>query len=228
MKKLIRKLYNFLLVFKLNMKKEVYIDYTSTIRNCLFRGKNKVNLNTVLVNCDIGYGSFIGSECNLYNVKIGKYCSIANEVKVIVGNHPTKKFVSTHPAFYSNLGQGGYTYCNKNYYDENKYVSENYYVEIGNDVWIGADVSILNGVKIGDGVIIGANSLVTKNLDDYGVYAGIPAKKINERFSPDQVDFLTSFQWWNQKEEWISDNIYLFHDIKKFITRLEKEDSKYE
>ena len=51
-------------------------------------------------------------------------------------------------------------------------------VRIGNNVWIGDKATILPGVTIGDGVIIGANSVVTKNIPDYCVVGGNPAKVI--------------------------------------------------
>jgi acetyltransferase-like isoleucine patch superfamily enzyme len=52
---------------------------------------------------------------------------------------------------------------------------------IKNDVYIGANCSIMPDIIIGEGVIIGAGSFVNKNLDDYGIYAGSPVKKIGER-----------------------------------------------
>lgn len=51
-------------------------------------------------------------------------------------------------------------------------------ISIGNNVWIGDKVVILSGVTIGDGAIIGANSVVTKNVQELSVVAGIPAKLI--------------------------------------------------
>lgn len=51
-------------------------------------------------------------------------------------------------------------------------------VVIGNNVWIGDKVTILPGVTIGDGAIIGANSVVTKDIPEYCVAAGNPAKII--------------------------------------------------
>lgn len=52
---------------------------------------------------------------------------------------------------------------------------------IGDDVWIGGRVIILPGKKIGNGVIISAGSVVTKDLEDYGIYGGNPAKLIKSR-----------------------------------------------
>ena len=52
---------------------------------------------------------------------------------------------------------------------------------IGNDVWIGRNVSILPGKKIGSGSIIGVGSIVTKDVDEYTVVGGNPAKIIKRR-----------------------------------------------
>jgi len=63
-------------------------------------------------------------------------------------------------------------------------------VKIGNDVWLGENVSVLPGVTIGDGSVIGAGSVVTKNIPDYVIAVGAPAKVIK------YYDF--------DKEEWIA------------------------
>ena len=53
---------------------------------------------------------------------------------------------------------------------------------IGEDAWIGANVTILPKVKrIGKGAIIGAGSIVTKDVEDYAIVAGNPAKQIGQR-----------------------------------------------
>jgi len=54
-------------------------------------------------------------------------------------------------------------------------------VEIGQDCWIGADAVILDGVKIGNGCVIAAGAVVNKDVDDYSIVGGVPAKKIGTR-----------------------------------------------
>ncbi|MCU8205253.1 acyltransferase [Vibrio vulnificus] len=53
-------------------------------------------------------------------------------------------------------------------------------VSIGNDCWIGSRVIILPGVSICDRVIVGAGSVVSKSIQEPGIYAGNPAKKIKD------------------------------------------------
>jgi acetyltransferase-like isoleucine patch superfamily enzyme len=54
-------------------------------------------------------------------------------------------------------------------------------VEIGDDVWIGVNAVIMPGVKISKGAIIGANSVVTRNVPEFEIWAGAPAKLIKKR-----------------------------------------------
>ena len=53
---------------------------------------------------------------------------------------------------------------------------------IEDDVWVGYNSTVLSGVKIGTGSIIAAGSLVTKDVEPYCIYGGVPAKKIKDRF----------------------------------------------
>ena len=54
-------------------------------------------------------------------------------------------------------------------------------VVIGERAWVCSDSTILPGVKIGEGAVIAAKALVCKNCEPYGIYGGVPAKKISDR-----------------------------------------------
>ena len=132
-------------------------------------------------------------------LKIGKFCSIATNVNIFLGGNHRTDWVTTYPFnifFQKNLDIKGHP-------------SSNGGVTIGNDVWLGRDVTILSGVTIGDGAVVGAGSLVTKNIDDYEVWGGNPARFIRLRFTEAEIVFLKRIQWWNWPIEKIIDNVEL-------------------
>jgi maltose O-acetyltransferase len=54
-------------------------------------------------------------------------------------------------------------------------------VKIGNDVWLGANVIITPGITIGNHVIVGAGAVVTKDVPDFAIIGGVPAKILKYR-----------------------------------------------
>ncbi|AOH55862.1 hypothetical protein ABE28_015985 [Peribacillus muralis] len=187
--------------------------------NTVLEGRNVIHNNVSFSNSKLGYGTYIGKDSKLTNSLIGRYCSIAENVKLITGGHPTNTFVSTHPAFFSTLKQSGFSYVTDTKFNEFKYsdINDMYAVTIGNDVWIGADVKIIGGVNIGDGAIIATGAVVANDLEPYNIYGGVPARRIGTRFTEEEKAFLLSFKWWERETEWISENAFLFSDIKKFM-----------
>ncbi|RJE71714.1 DapH/DapD/GlmU-related protein [Reichenbachiella sp. MSK19-1] len=54
-------------------------------------------------------------------------------------------------------------------------------IYIGNDVWIGASCTILKGITIGNGAVVGAGSIVTRDVPEYAICVGNPARVIKYR-----------------------------------------------
>lgn len=107
--------------------------------------------------------SYVGPGCMIYpNVHIGAYSMIANNVSIIGGDHQFKK--AGIPIIFSGRETMKKTI-------------------IGKDCWIGAHSIIMAGVRIGDGSIIAAGSVVTKDVPEFCIYGGVPAKKIKDRFN---------------------------------------------
>jgi acetyltransferase-like isoleucine patch superfamily enzyme len=161
----------------------------------------------ILNSVELGDYSYIGRNCLLQNVKIGKYCSIANDVMIGLGNHPINHF-STSPLFYKKNNTLGKTLVSEDL-DFEEYKE----IVIENDVWIGARVTILDGVKIGNGSIIASGSVVTKDVPDYAIVGGVPAKILKYRFEERKIKFLLKELWWHKDLEEIKNKMKQLNDI---------------
>lgn len=105
---------------------------------------------------------YIGPNCNIYpKVKIGAYTMLANDVRILGGDH--RYDIAGKPMIFSGRDVLRPTI-------------------IGQDCWIGAYTIIMCGVKIGDGSIIASGSVVTKDVEPFSIYGGVPARKIRDRF----------------------------------------------
>lgn len=93
-------------------------------------------------------------------------------------------------------------------------------IRIGNDVWLGNGVKILAGVTVGNGAVVGAGAVVTKDVAPYTIVAGVPAKKIGQRFDDDIIERLEKIKWWDYGPD-ILKGIDIT-DIKETCKRLEE------
>lgn len=104
------------------------------------------------------------------NVRISYYCHIISTYSVVIGNNvniANSVYISDNIHGYENIS---IPIKDQPIIQKNKVI-------IGNDTWIGEHACII-GAKIGKHCVIGANSVVTKNIPDYSVVAGVPAKII--------------------------------------------------
>jgi len=99
-------------------------------------------------------------------VDIGDRVTIGPDVKILGGDH---KIDYT----------GGHIW---DYHDDNPVLGG---ITIGDGVWIGANTVILDGAEIGEGCVVGAGSVVTGRLPPWSVVAGVPARKLRDRFASD-------------------------------------------
>lgn len=142
----------------------------------------------------IGCYSYIAAQAAMSMVTIGRFCSIGPHLICGYGDHPTD-FASTSPVFFSPEKQCGVSFTRKKLFEERKPI------HIGHDVWIGARVFIRDGVKIGNGAVIAAGSVVVKDVPDYAIVGGMPAKLIRYRFNEEIIAELLKLKWWEWSED---------------------------
>lgn len=124
-------------------------------------------------------------------LKVGKFCSIAEEVKIFLGGNHRSDWVTTFP--FSALWPSA-THITGHPATRGDVV-------IGHDVWIGYGATILSGVTIGNGAVIGAFSVVAKDVPPYSVVVGNPAKVVKKRFTEDKIEILQELRWWDWDNE---------------------------
>lgn len=138
-------------------------------------------------------------DFNRDRLVIGKYCSIAAEVRFIMngGNHPTT-WLTTFP--FPIFGHGWEVAMPDTWPTRGDTI-------VGNDVWLGYAATIMPGVRIGDGAIVAAGSVVTRDVPPYAIVGGNPAVLIRYRFPDDVIGRLHTLRWWDWDPARIAMNV---------------------
>ena len=186
--------------------------------NTKIEGCSIVSAGANIGNATIGFGSLIGLNNILFGVKVGRFCSFAENVSVMSATHPSH-LVSTNVAFYKSFVSDIPFGISNAEVTEIIRTENGYDAEIGNDVWIGLNTVIKGGVKIGDGAIIGMGSVVTKDVPPYAIVGGVPAKVIKYRFDQDTIDALLKIKWWDWPTDLIDARRNDFANIQEFVKK---------
>ena len=166
--------------------------------NIIYRGFNKVILERGLKatfacygeNVSLSYDIDVRGNENIYmgsNIQIGPHAvlwttmaKLIFEDNVIVGPG-LKVFTGDHRVDIKGKHIIDVT-------DDEKLPEHDADVVIKEGVWIGANVTILKGVTVGEGAVIAAGAVVTKTVEPYTICAGVPCKKIRDRFTEEEIE----------------------------------------
>lgn len=200
---------------------DVSIGDDTTIERCEFENNITINRRSYINDSFIGKYSYTGINTIMNWTKMGRFCSIARNVDIGGFNHDYKK-VTTMPAFrFKQIMAGGGKIP--------AIVQHKDYCIIGNDVWIAAGAQILHNVKIGDGAVVGGGAVVTHDVPDYAIVAGVPAKVIGYRCDEKFIEDLLEIKWWEWPDGILVENApwLIESDInEKTISKMKKISKK--
>jgi phosphonate metabolism protein (transferase hexapeptide repeat family) len=176
--------------------REPLIDPTAHVERCRLRRYTEVGARTSLIETELGDYSYVVNDAEVIYSRIGKFCSIAAHTRINPGDHPMWRVSQSH-----------FTYRASPYFpgemDEEAFFDwrRSRAVTIGHDVWIGHGAVVLAGRTVGTGAVVAAGAIVTKDVPPYSIVAGVPAKVVKRRFSPDIARRIEALAWWDWDHE---------------------------
>ncbi|MCR4735964.1 MAG: CatB-related O-acetyltransferase [Treponema sp.] len=144
-----------------------------------YRRKNRHNSTEIMNFCDLTklivgkntYGEINVTDWSpsITKLYIGSYCSIAPNVRFLLGGEHQVKSISSYPFKVKCFGYA-------------REAGSKGDIVVKDDVWIGEGAIICSGVTIGQGAIVAAGAIVTKDVEPYSIVGGNPAMRIKYRF----------------------------------------------
>ena len=165
--KILNRIYNYILDFEL-----MILRWVGHVPSHLFR-----KLFYTLAGVGIGKGSVIHMWANFFEpggIKIGEdtiigdHAFLDGRAPLTIGNHV-------------DIASSVMIYNSEHDLEKEDFLARVEPVEIGDYVFIGPRVIILPGVKVGKGAVVAAGAVVTKDVPDFAIVGGVPAKEIGER-----------------------------------------------
>ncbi|WP_067434012.1 CatB-related O-acetyltransferase [Nocardioides jensenii] len=190
-------------------------------------GKNIANLNRLVKagRVTVGEHTYGGPPMiktfthDNTRLTIGKYSSISGDALILLGGKHATDALTTYPHRIlwkmDGAGEDGFPMKSKDSF-------------IGSDVWLCDNAIVLTGIRIGHGAIIGAGAVVTKDVPDYAIVGGNPAKVISYRFPEEQRKALLDIAWWDWPDEDVRDAVPLIagKDVDALIAYAAERDKR--
>lgn len=173
----------------------------------------------------IGVGTYLSAQCTIYGtgrIQFGSWCTVADGVEFFprLSDHQMD-FPSLFSFRRNERFQSLVPTLPLENYIRTQDARERMHIEIGHNVWIARGARILPGVRIGNGAVVGGGSFVKRPCDAFGVYAGVPAKKLRDRFRSTVCRQLQDIAWWDWPMDRIRRNVrFLDTDLTRFRGKL--------
>lgn len=196
------------------------IDPTAKVRQATLGRYTEIGARTSFAESSLGDYSYVVNDADVIYTTIGKFCSIASHTRINPGNHPMMRASQSH-----------FSYRSSAYFDDAEDDADFFAwrrstpVKIGHDVWIGHGAIILPGRTIGTGAVIAGGAVVTKNVPDYVIVAGNPAKPVRRRFPEAIAERLKALGWWDWDHERLRTALQDFRtlSVEAFLERYQAQ-----
>jgi phosphonate metabolism protein (transferase hexapeptide repeat family) len=178
---------------------EPYVHPSAKVSQSTLGRYTEVGANCSVSHSKMGDYSYCVGGTQIAYADIGKFSNIAAHVRIYASMHPMHRASLHH-----------FTYRAAQYFegeeDEAEFFEwrESNSITIGHDTWIGHGAVIMPGVTIGNGAIIGSNAVVTKDVADFAIAVGVPARTIKQRFPDPVASRIDALAWW----DWDHDRLH--------------------
>lgn len=189
---------------------------TAELKGCRLGRHVSIGERVILREVVVGDYSYFERHGEAIYTSIGKFCSIAANVRLNALAHPMER-VTTHKITYRPNEYFKFAGVDGAFRDRRRASA----VRIGNDVWIGHGAVVMPGVSIADGAVVGANAVVTHDVDAYAIVAGSPARTLRHRFPEDVRGALLELAWWDWPADRLAEALEDMRDLdaRSFIER---------
>ena len=196
-----------------------FIHPTAKVQESTLGRYTEVGAGCTVSHSSMGDYSYCVGNTQIAYSTIGKFANIAAHVRIYASMHPMERASLHH-----------FTYRSAWYFEGEEDDQEFFDwragqgISIGHDTWIDHGAVDMPGVTIGNGAIIGSNAVVTKDVADFAIAVGVPARTIRQRFDDSVASRLDAMKWWDWDHEMLHQALPDFRKlgIEAFLEKYER------
>lgn len=185
-----------------------WVDPTATVVDSRLGRFTEVQRGSSIIESVMDDYSYCAGHNQIAYADIGKFSNIASYVRINPGNHPQWRATQHHFMYRATLYWDDVE-------DETAFFDwrRSHRCRIGHDTWIGHDLSILPGVSVGVGAIVATGAVVTKDVGDYEIHGGVPARFIKRRHPQALAEKLIATAWWDWDHDTLRERLADFRGL---------------